>query len=189
MTEPRPMRSVLLGIAALARFRSVGFDHFGDTPQAFFNSLAPLLAFPLVGGLMLLLEGAPLPAFTGFLRTLVAVLSPAVLSHALASLWQREALWLRYAVAINWCQFAMTVLIIAVLALAVAVSEGTAEWQLIVAGAMMAVVLYWLALCWFMAWRGLRLSALRAAGFVIWLNFGTAALVVAPEQLGRLVAS
>ena len=52
MGLPARRTSVWLGIARLARFRADGLEQFGHTPQAFLNSLAPLLAFPLVSGAM-----------------------------------------------------------------------------------------------------------------------------------------
>ena len=36
------------------------------------------------------------------------MLAPAAVSHALARWWGREARWLRYAIAFNWCQWVIT---------------------------------------------------------------------------------
>ena len=41
------------------------------------------------------------------LATLCALLAPPVLSYSLARYWGREALWLRFATAFNWCQWAI----------------------------------------------------------------------------------
>ena len=45
-------KSVLIGILRIARGRADGIACFGSSPQAFLSSLAPLLAFPLVGAVL-----------------------------------------------------------------------------------------------------------------------------------------
>ena len=64
---------------------------FGGTTQSFLSSLAPLLAFPIAGALILLLRDGLLPAFDLLAVTLVAQLAPPVLSHFVAVRWGREA--------------------------------------------------------------------------------------------------
>ena len=59
--RPRP-GSIVLGIARLARGRADGLRQFGATREAFLASLAPLVAFPLVGGVLMLLGGGGLDA-------------------------------------------------------------------------------------------------------------------------------
>jgi hypothetical protein len=44
-----PRKSILVGILRIAYGRADGVGCFGSTPQAFLSSLAPLVAFPLVG--------------------------------------------------------------------------------------------------------------------------------------------
>src|SRR5689334_22426310 len=99
--------SVVLGVLRLARGRADGLDQFGNTPQAFLASLAPLVAFPLVGGILMLSGGGGLAALAETLATFCALLAPPVLSAALARLWNREGLWLHFATAFNWCQWAI----------------------------------------------------------------------------------
>lgn len=110
--------SVLRGMFRLATFHPDGFAQFGDTRQAFLNSLAPLLAFPIVGTALLLVTGGGGNALGDLLGTVVALLAPAVVSHALAVRWGREAFWLRYAVAFNWCQWAVPLFAVALVVLA-----------------------------------------------------------------------
>ena len=100
--------SILRGMGQLARLQGIGIQQFPTTRQAFFNSLAPWLALPLVGGVMLLLGGQVRAAIGNLLFALVALLAPAAVSHALARWWGREARWLRYAIAFNWCQWVIT---------------------------------------------------------------------------------
>ena len=106
---------ILLGIARLARGNAEGFNQFGATTEAFLASLAPLVAFPLVGGLLMLANGGGLAAIGDLLATLCALLAPPVLSYEVARLWRREGLWLRFAVAFNWCQWAIPIAAVALL--------------------------------------------------------------------------
>jgi hypothetical protein len=175
--------SVLSGIAGLARFRIAGFAGFGATPQAFLNSLAPLLAFPLVGGVLSLLGGSLRDGALDMLSSLIAVLAPAVISHAFASLWRRDAFWLRYAVAFNWCQSAITLVTIAAVVFVETAPLGRAGAMTLLFVMVLAVLAYWLMLCGFMASRGLRLSTPRAILLVLVTNIATAMLVMGPRLL------
>ena len=75
-----PLASIVLGIVRLARGRADGIRQFGATRDAFLASLAPLIAFPLVGGALMLLGGGGLGALSDLLATLCALLAPPVLS-------------------------------------------------------------------------------------------------------------
>src|SRR5437879_3217918 len=144
----QPKGNILLGIARLARFSRDGFEQFGATPQAFVNSLAPMLAFPLAFAVPTVLAGAGRAALVDFLASVVALLAPAVMSHAFARHWGREALWLRYIVAFNWCQSAFTLVMIVALYAFTGIPGG-----LNLAGVLLpalALTCYWLALYWFM---------------------------------------
>jgi hypothetical protein len=169
---------ILRGISRLVRFKAEGFEDFAATPAAFLNSLAPMLAFPLVGGVILLLGGATRVAVGNMLASLVALLAPATLSQALALLWRREGQWLRYAVAYNWCQAAMSLLAVLLVA---AMLSASPPGQVLLAFMVLTLVAYWLALCWFLASRGLSLSWWRAALCVVIVNIGTGILIVGPR--------
>lgn len=180
--------SVLVGIARLARGRADGLAHFGATSQAFLASLAPLIAFPLVGSALLLANGGGLPAVADLLATLCALLGPPVVSWWFARRWDREARWTRFATAFNWCQWAIAVvatalLFVAGLLMAVGVPRGLAGVMFL-----FGLVGYGLWLHWFLARRGLDLSGLRAALLVLAVNLGTAALVVGPSLLSAALA-
>ncbi len=170
----------LIGAAQLAFGRGEGMERFGQTAQAFLASLAPLLAFPLVGAGVLLFSGKPVVAMLAFLLTLVAQLAPAVLSHALAARWGREARWMRYATAFNWCQWALPAVAFVLLVVSqAAIGGGMAEeaaGRLVVLG----LAAYGLWLHWTVARHGLDLPRGRAAWFVALVNVGTLALVMAP---------
>lgn len=173
----------LLGMARLARGRVDGLAQFGDTPQAFLGSLAPLLAFPIVGAALLLTTDGPVRALVTLFATVVAQLAPAVLSHALARAWGREPQWLRYATAFNWCQWAlpfaaMALLIVLQFALQLGLPEDAADQMLIV-----GLAAYGLWLNWLLARHGLNLSSGRAAGLVALTNIGTIVLAIGPRLL------
>ncbi len=174
-------RSVVRGIFRLARFRSDGLAEFTPTRQAFLNSLAPLIAFPLVGWLLMMMGGGGAAALTDLLVTIVALLAPPVISASLARLWGREPAWLRYAVAFNWCQWAVPLAaVVVLLVMGMMTRLGLTEVQAAI-GSLFAIAGYGLALHWFLARHGLALSGGQAVLFVVLLNVGTVALVVAPR--------
>ena len=162
----------IIGAAQLAIGRGEGIERFGNTPQAFMASLAPLVAFPLVGALLLAVSGSAMAALSTLLLTLVAQLAPAVLSHVVAVRWGREAAWLRYATAFNWCQWAIPVVAFGLLmGLQIATGAGlsdAAAANLLV----LALGLYGLFLHWVLARHGLALSRARAVLMVVLVNAG-----------------
>jgi hypothetical protein len=173
----------LRGIVRVARGRADGIDQFSGTGQGFLASLAPLVAFPLVGTFLLLLNGNGAPALTDLLATVAVLLAPPVLSFELARLWGRQARWLRFATAFNWCQWLLPVLAsVLLVALGTLLQAGLPE-----RAATVALVLglggYALWLHWFLARHGLALSWIRAALLVAGVNLGTALLVLVPRLL------
>jgi hypothetical protein len=177
-------RSLVRGIWRLARLNREGFVEFAGTPQAFLSSLAPLVAFPLVGGLLMLLRGMGLVAVTDLLATLVAVLAPPVISEVLARRWGRGVAWLRFAVAFNWTQWAVpvvgTLLLVAAGMLRMA---GLSDEQAVMAW-LFGLAGYAIALHWFLARQGLGVTRGQAVLFILGVNLGTALLVFLPRQLG-----
>jgi hypothetical protein len=169
----------------LARGRVDGLAQFGDTAQAFLSSLAPLLAFPIVGALLLLASGEAEKALATLLVTLVLQLAPPVLSHALARAWGREAAWMRYATAFNWCQWAlplaaMALLIVLQAGMQLGLPEGAADLALV-----LGLGAYGLWLNWLLARHGLDLSRGRAALLVGLTNLGTVLLAAGPGLIAR----
>ena len=181
--QPPVRASIPRGVLLLARGRADGLRQFGDTPPAFLASLAPLIAFPLVGAGLMLAQGQGLPALTALLSTLCALLAPPVLSYELARLWRREGQWLRFATAFNWCQWAIPMLAAVLLTLVypvLAEAAGTETAGIVVIA---AVAGYALWLHWFLARHALMLSGLRAALLVLLANLGTVLLVLGPRLL------
>jgi hypothetical protein len=183
MSQATPRRSLLRGIWRLARFQPAGFAEFADTRQAFLNSLAPLIAFPLVGGLLMLFSGGGPAVVSDMLATLVALLAPAVISAALAERWGRGPYWLRYGVAFNWAQWAVPLFAVLLLfAIGMLRRSGLGEQQAVI-GLLFAIAGYGIALHWFLARHGLGLSRGRATLLVIAINLGTVALAMAPRTI------
>jgi len=178
--------SVMRGLARLAALRADGIGQFGNTTQAFLNSLAPLSAFALVAGVLGLASGAGTEAMLQLLVTAVALLAPPVLSHFLAHRWGRDASWARYATAFNWCHWLVLLAfgIFVLVGTGLLVSTGlSARAALIVAE--LAWVVYGLSLHWLLARRGLGIGRWRTALLVAAVELGTGLLVVGPLVLAR----
>jgi hypothetical protein len=175
--------SIVVGVMRLARGRADGIAQFGATREAFLASLAPLVAFPLVGGALMLLGGGGLAALSDLLATLCALLAPPVLSFEVARLWGREAAWPRFATAFNWCQWAIPILgsvLLMVLAILIGLGLPRPIARMMV---VLGLVAYGLWLHWFLARHGLGLSRLRAALLVLVVNVATVVIVMGPRVL------
>lgn len=178
-------KSVLVGILRIARGRADGIGCFGSGPQAFLSSLAPLIAFPLVGTLLAAFTEGPRRALTGLAMTLCALLTPAVVSYEIARIWKRTEAWSLFATAFNWCEWILPVLACLVMVpLTLALGAGMSETaaSLVLVG---CLGLYGLWLHWFLARQALLLSGFRAVVLVLIVNFGTAAAVMGPGLLAN----
>jgi hypothetical protein len=178
-------KSILMGIWQVARGRTDGIACFGSSGQAFLASLAPLIAFPLVGAALALFTDGPRRAVTGLAMTLCALLTPAVVSYELARLWKRADAWARFATAFNWCEWILPVLAcIIMVPLSVAIGMGLNE---VVASLVLFgfLGLYGLWLHWFLARNALSLSGLRAVVLVLLVNLGTVVAVMGPRLLAH----
>ena len=178
-----PRKSILVGLWRIARGRTDGIACFGGDAQSFLSSLAPLIAFPLVGaGVGLFTEG-PRRALTDLAMTLCALLTPAVISYELARVWKRTDSWARFATAFNWCEWILPILACLILIpLSVAITLGMAEdaASLLL---LSCLGIYGLWLHWFLARNALSLSRFRAAVLVFLVNLGTVVVVMGPRLL------
>ncbi len=194
MTErpfgPPPRSNNLLALLRLARGDRSGMQLFGATTGAFFASLIPLAALPLVVGLATLAKGEVLRAATDLVAALCVLLLPPVVSHAFARRWGREEAWARYAVAFNWSQFALSVLFMVLLTLVglllsgggpAPVADGTASLFVLLC---LIPVGYGLWLQWFLARAGLGVSGGRAALLVLATCLCTMAVVFVHAAFG-----
>jgi hypothetical protein len=167
----------------VARGHADGIDQFTGTSQGFLASLAPLIAFPLVGTAFLLMDGDGAPAITDLLATIAALLAPPVLSFELARLWGRQSRWLRFATAFNWCQWLLPMLAAALLLVLGALLHAGLPDNVATDALVLGLGGYALWLHWFLARHGLALTRFQAALLVAVVNLGTVLLVLAPRLL------
>jgi hypothetical protein len=175
------------GVARLARFRADGLQAFEATPTGLLNALAPWLAFAVVGFVLMIVAGSAQQAIGDLLASIVALLTPPVVSQALARLWGRQDAWLRYAVAFTWCQWVMPVALLATLmASGLLMAAGLPE-NLAESLAALVLLVYAVSLHGFVIRRALDLSRWRTAGMIIAINLGTVAVVMGPTLLNAVM--
>jgi hypothetical protein len=173
---------VLTGILLLARFRPEGLALFTPSAVAFLNSLAPMLAITAVAGLRPLLTGHFHVLAMHVLSNVIALLTPAVTSHAFARLWQREERWLRYVVAMNWCHTALSLpATLLMLVFVAGADDGVVSG--LPALLTVAFAIYWFVFSCFLVREGLGVSRLRSVVAVILPGVLVTLLVVAPLLL------
>jgi hypothetical protein len=180
--------SVVMGVLLVARGRADGVGYFGATGQAFLSSLAPLLAFPLVGTLLGLATDGVVRSLADFVMFVCALLTPAVVSYELARWWGRGEHWLRFATAFNWCEWILPVLgciLMVPVSLAMSAGLGSEAASLMLLGCLAA---YGLWLHWFLARHALSLSGLKAALLVFLVNVATVVVVAAPRLIAMQVS-
>jgi hypothetical protein len=178
-------QSVIVGIFRVSRGRPDGIGYFGSSSQAFLASLAPLLAFPLVGTAIGLFTEGVLSSLAEFAMYVCALLTPAVISFEMSRWWGREERWLRFATAFNWCEWILPVLgCLLLIPISLAIGAGL---DARVAGLTLigCLGLYGLWLHWFLARHALSLSKVRAALMVVIANAATVLIAAMP----RLIAS
>ncbi|HQT65371.1 MAG: hypothetical protein B7Z75_01445 [Acidocella sp. 20-57-95] len=175
--------NILKGLFLLARGRSAGIAEFGNHVNAMTASLAPLIAFPLVGSMLLLVKGDVQTALTSFTAQLCVALAPAVITYEFARLWQRQATWLRTVTALNWSFWlAVPLLLLGGFAGAGLVTAGFSEGA---AGMIMIAVLgsYIMWFHWFTVRNGLQIGGWQALGLVLVTNITIAVLALGPDVI------
>ena len=182
-TSPGRRGNLLTAIVQVAIGRREGIERFGDTPRAFLHSLAPLIGLTIAGVLEGLANGEGARVFLQLLVPVCAMLAPPVLSYEIARLMKREAGWLRFATAFNWCQLILPLLgIFLLVAVGILRTAGLPERT----GTVLFIFslgIYGLWLHWFLARHALGLSGGKAALLVLGVNFGTVLAVLGPRLL------
>ncbi|MFT8778062.1 MAG: hypothetical protein ABF893_15625, partial [Gluconacetobacter liquefaciens] len=146
----------------LGRGRRDGMNCFGNTPDAVLAALAPRVALWLVGGVLTLAQAPTMLSGAKIVFSLCLVLTPVVLTHQLARLWGREALWPRYMAAALWCDWLVLFVMLAAVAVVAGLmpaAVGVTRSALLLNGIIFA---YNLWLTWFVARAGLALGVWRA---------------------------
>ena len=142
---------------------------------------------PVVGFLLLAVQGRLLDAVSNLLLAVVILLAPVAASHLVAKWWRREGLWLRFAVALNWCQWVITAVAMLMMAAAgVAVQAGVPQ-QIALLVLLVGCLGYAISLQVFLAHIGLAMSRARAIGFVLLFNLAAAVLVLVPALVRMMV--
>ncbi len=183
---PSRMAGVLLGIARVARGRKDGLLQFGETPQALLASMAPLVAFLLVGGALALVSGSR-DAVEYVAVLAVLWLAPLVVSFEIARYWDRANEWFRFATAFCWCQWAGPMALVAVMLLMALLMAGGLSENAAAGVGLVSLFAYGLWLNWFLARHALGVSPLRAVIMVVGTNAVTTALIALPQAADYLV--
>jgi hypothetical protein len=173
--------SILRGVFMLARGNKAGIAEFANTGDGLSASLAPLIAFPLVGGGIIAYSGQPRLAAIAVLSRVSGVLALPVITHAYAEFLGREHSWLRTATALNWSFWLLIpLLFVGAFGGAMLVTAGVpdlkAEETVIV-----LLGMYMLWLHWFTVRCGLGLSTAQAIGLVILSNLAIGLLTFGPD--------
>jgi hypothetical protein len=176
----RPIRRAGLGLFYLAIGRREGFDDFGNTADAYLASLAPLVAFALVSGVLAAASGAVHLAALGFLFSLCAMLAPAVISHPLCRFWGRGENWPRYANILNWGQMLMFLIFSLASAAAKAAVAAGLPAKPVLALMVLAVFGYAVWFQWFVARGAVQVSRGRTVLLLLATMLGTNVLISAP---------
>ncbi len=175
-----PVRRSGMGLLLLAIGRREGLAEFGNTPDAYLASLAPLIAFALVSCVAAAATGAPRMAAQWFFLVLCSWLAPAVISHPLCRRWQATAYWPRYVNILNWAQFLMFLVILAVSAAARAAMAAGLPPSSAVLAVGIAVLVYAVWFHWFVARGTLQLSRWRTVLLLLAVVAGTNLIVSVP---------
>lgn len=188
LLRPDRTRCIYKGVALLATGHPEGLEYFGDSPGRFLASLASLALWPAIG-VAALAAGSDSPDVApALLAAVCAILAPPVISYELATRWGRTGRWARYATGFNWCQWALPVVGLILITIIGGLGSrglpGTVALVLLVC----AFSAYGLWLHWFIAWRGLVVSRLRAALLVAVVNAVTMVLLALPRLLAGVLA-
>lgn len=188
--KARPSRSnILRGVLLICRGRVEGLAEIGAGPEFFLSSLAPMIAFPLVGCVLMASQGRVVDGITDFLASMIAVLAPPVISQFLAQRWGKSAGWFRFATAFNWCQWVLPLLgaILVLIAGGLVQAGLPLKAAIILLSCLLLAYAFWLH--WFLARHALGFSRGRALGFVALVNLGTLLLVGLPQVAGMLAGA
>ncbi len=171
---------ILRGILRLARGDKAGIMEFGNTVDSFTASIAPMIAFPLVGAGFSIYGGQWQLAIIGLLSRLCAVLVLPVITHEFARRTGREKLWLRTATALNWSFWILIPALFVAAFLGALLTEAGLAMQSAEYVAMGFMGGYLLWFHWFIVRAGLGLSQIQAALLVALSSAAIGVLTAGP---------
>lgn len=178
--------NILLGIFEIATGRIRGLARFGAARRDFIVSLSVVLAALGLATLVMAIRGGVVAALSIALLLFCASLAPAVISHVMARLWDREAHWSRFATAFYWSRFTLIGMFIVLLLLSnLLVMSGMPR---LLAGDILiyAMSLYSFWLEWFVARHSLQITNTRALLTAIAINVVTFLLLATPGLIVSL---
>jgi hypothetical protein len=171
---------ILRGLFLLGRGRKTGMNEFNNSLEGFNASLAPLIAFPLVGSAISAVSGDWKLALVAFLSRLCAVLVLPVIVYEYARMTGRLGQWLKVASALNWSFWmAIPMLFVAAVIGAMMVETGL-DMQNGEVAAIALLVLYLVWLQWFIMRTGLEISMAKAGALVVFSSSVIALVSAAP---------
>lgn len=175
-----PSGNIVRGLLRLAIGDAKGIREFSNTPAAFSASIAPLLAFPLVGSVIIGIHGHWLLAAAMLLSRFCGVLLQPVIVEFSAGLTRRRETWLITSTMLNWSIWLVFPLIL----IGVLVSGGLLTAgvpQTAAAGIIIGlIVLYMLWLQWFILRSGLQTGIWQALAILVAMNVAIAAVYIMP---------
>ncbi|GAB0113853.1 hypothetical protein [Acidisoma sp. C75] len=180
--------NILRGVILLCRGDARGLSDIGAVPDAFLASLAPLIAFPLVGCGLMVAQGMVREGLTDFLASIIAILAPPLIAYSIARPWGKTAGWLRFATAFNWCQWVLPILGVLLVVIGSLFVQFGLPMKPTVLGLCALLLAYAFWLHWFLARHALGLARGRALLLVVVMNVSTLILVGGPQLAQMLVA-
>jgi len=178
-----PQGNILRGLFRLIQGDQTGLREFGNSPRTFSASLAPLLAFPLVGSALFALSGHFMLALVMLLSRVAAVLLQPVITEFVAGRSNSSTTWLMTSTALNWSVWLVFPLIfLGVLIANGLVTTGVSDYNaVIIAACLIAAYYTWLQ--WFILRTGLRLHWLYALLLVLGMNILIGGISYLPYEI------
>ena len=155
--------NIVRGFWLLARGQAQGIEEFGNAIPPFAASLAPLVAFPLVGAILMAMQHEYWIAAMLFCSRLVGVLIQPVTIEFASSRFGGNERWLMTSTALNWSIWMMLPLMFLVILIDGTLSALGLPDPVSAAGSIGALVGYMLWLQWFIVKSGLRIAGWLAA--------------------------
>ena len=178
-----PEGNIVRGLFRLARGDAGGVSEFGNTTRAFSASIAPLLAFPIVGAALFGIAGHWMLAGLMLASRICGVLLQPVITEFGARRANSSATWLMTSTALNWSVWLVFPLIlIGILITNGLITLGLSE-PTAVGVSFASILLYMFWIQWFILRTGLRLSVLGALTLLIAMNVAIAVVYIAPYVL------
>lgn len=179
--HPRmPPGNILRGMFRLAIGDTSGLREFGNTTAAFSASIAPLLAFPIVGSVLFGVQGHWLLASSMLLSRVCGVLAQPVVVQATARRTRSEATWLVTSTTLNWSIWLVFPLILVGMLVSNGFSSLGASGPMAIMLTVVIIVFYMLWLQWFILRAGIKIGGWAALLVLVILNVTVASLYAIP---------